>query len=265
MNLVLEALSLLRPFDIDIAKRRIGPNTDGGYVFADKISPSQAVLSYGISTEYRFDYEMAKGGHEVYMFDHTIDGINRINDKMRWFKQGASGITRNAENLYSVDDHLKMHNIEGNDLLLKMDIEGHEYDVLNAVPESIFSRFEQIVIEIHNLAHLNDEAFRNHFVSLFRKLNNQFTLFHVHANNYDGPDCFHIVGGVPVPNLLELSYVRTNAVNRRRSETLYPTVYDYPNTLQKDKLLWMFPFMPTAIENSEFLSNSERLDLIFKV
>ena len=70
---VFDALSLLTPYDVDIPKIRIGPKTDGGYVLLDRFEVGQPVLSYGISTEFQFDIEMAERGHCVYMFDHTID------------------------------------------------------------------------------------------------------------------------------------------------------------------------------------------------
>ena len=70
---VFDALSLLTPYDVDIPKIRIGPKTDGGYVLLDCFEVGQPVLSYGISTEFRFDIEMAERGHCVYMFYDTID------------------------------------------------------------------------------------------------------------------------------------------------------------------------------------------------
>src|ERR1700730_3276432 len=93
MNPVIEALSLLTPYDIDKAKVRIGQKADGGYILADCISNAQVVLSYGIATEYSFDIELAKRGHDVYMFDHTIEGIQAKNKKLHFFCDGVAGHT----------------------------------------------------------------------------------------------------------------------------------------------------------------------------
>ena len=79
MNPVVDALLLLTPFDINRPKIRIGPNTDGGYIFVNDISSHQTIISYGIGTEYRFEIEMAERGHDVYMFDHTIEAIRAKN------------------------------------------------------------------------------------------------------------------------------------------------------------------------------------------
>ena len=63
MSNVFEALSLLTPFDIDKPKVRLGPAADGGYVFVDDISPSQALVSYGIADEYNLERLFAEAGH----------------------------------------------------------------------------------------------------------------------------------------------------------------------------------------------------------
>lgn len=262
MNPVFEALSLMTPFDIDIPKRRIGPNTDGGYVFADRIDPSQAIVSYGISTEYRFDRLMAEAGHKVYMFDHTIDGIDRAHANMMWHKEGVAGLSSPPDRLYSIEDHLVRHDILGDRLILKMDVEGAEFDSLGLCPDETLSRFEQIVLEVHSLVLLNDREFRDRCVAMLRRINRHFTLFHVHANNCDGPDGIRIVAGFPVSNLLELSYIKTSAVTRSASRTLYPTAFDYPNVPAKDKLLWFYPFLPTLAKTEDFAVCEDRVALV---
>jgi hypothetical protein len=265
MNPIINALSLLTPFDIDKPKVRIGPCTDGGYIFVDDFTPEQNIVSYGISTEYRFDKELAVRGHHVFMFDHTIEGIEDPHANMHFFREGVTGQTNQAASMYSIADHLERHDIKGNRLILKMDVEGAEFDALIQTPDAVLARFEQIVLEVHWLNHLPNENYLAAFVTMFRKINRIFTLFHVHANNFDGPDVFHVVGGHPVPCLLELSYVRTSTVERRRSNTLYPTSLDFANTSQRDKLLWMFPFIPATVDKEAFALCADRVDLLEKL
>jgi hypothetical protein len=252
MNPVVYALALLTPFDIDKPKARIGPETDGGYIFVDNIMPDQTVISYGISTEYRFEEEMARRGHKVYMFDHTIDSIRAAHETMKFYREGVSGISRPQNNLYSIEDHLRRHNVRGDRLLLKMDVEGAEIDAIGMASEVCLARFEQITLEIHGLVNLNREGYRTRFVAMFTKLNKLFTLFHVHANNHDGPDAIHAISGCPVSDLLELSYVRTESVRRYPSRTLYPTPLDFPNVSRTDKLLWFYPFLPTHLKLEQY-------------
>src|SRR5690242_11538865 len=111
INKVVEAVSLLTPFDIDVPKRRYGPLGDGGYVLADLIGSDHTFLSYGISTEYKFDEYLAMLGHKIFMFDHTIDGIDRTSENMLWFKEGVSGSSDPAAKLYTISDHIERHKI----------------------------------------------------------------------------------------------------------------------------------------------------------
>lgn len=263
MNKILETISLFKPYDIDIPKKRFGPKTDGGYVLADTIQSDQAIVSYGISTEYQFDREMAEKGHKVYMFDHTIDSIDRTNENMMWFKEGVSGKTTPEENLFTIEDHLNRYEILGNQLILKIDVEGAELEAFFAMPDEVLSRFDQIVMELHHLWKLAEPDFCELTFKVFSKINKLFTLFHVHANNWDGHNGILVVDGFPISNFLELSYIKTSKVNRSESNTLYPTEYDYPSTNQKEKLLWFYPFIPTKISDDAFKSSYARIESIF--
>ena len=260
MEAVVKTLASLTPFDIDVPKIRIGPPADGGYVMADRLAPSQDVISYGISTEYRFDRAFAERGHRVYMFDHTIEGIDAAHDDMRWFKEGLAACSLPGDHLFTIEDHLRRHNIGGDDLLLKMDVEGAEIDALAATPDEVLGRFSQIVVELHELVRLEDLSFRERVDRMLETLNRQFTLFHVHGNNYAG-DSPIVVGGLACVNVVELSYIRTSLVQRRSSATLYPTALDHPNTLGPDQKLWFFPFLPSAIAPEAFVESALRLDL----
>lgn len=265
MNPVVEALALLTPFDVDKKKVRIGPKTDGGYILLDDLSPEQTVISYGISTEYKFEEEMAKRGHNVYMFDHTIPSIDAISEKMKFYPEGVAGVSDPVNSLYSIEDHLAKCNIHGNNLILKMDVEGAELDAIGMASPAVLQRFDQIALEIHGLSNLNDDVFREKVCVMLRRINNLFTLFHVHANNYDGSDVLYIVSGIPVSNILELSYTKTINIHSTTSRTLYPTALDFPNVRGKDKLLWFYPFLPTNLSFDDFAICEERIDLIHKL
>ena len=172
---------------------------------------------------------MASRGHDVYMFDHTIEPLKFENAKLHFFQEGVAGRTDVSQNLFAITDHLRRHQINGDRLILKMDVEGAEFDAFEFIPDDTLHRFEQIILEVHWLNNLEDSDFRAQFCRIFQKLNRIFTLFHVHANNWDGPNGFAVVCGIPVSPLLELSYIRSTSVRRRQSQTLYPTALDYPN------------------------------------
>lgn len=260
---IIEALALLTPYDVDKSKVRVGPDKDGAYVLIPELLHGQPVLSYGIDGEYRFDLELASRGHQIFMFDHTIEGINNPGDdpKLFWIKEGVDGREKPEELLNTIENHVKALAPDAPDLLLKMDVEGCEYDAFDTLPVHILMRFSQILFEVHALHSLDKPEFRAKFVRVFTKLNRYFTLFHVHANNFDGENTYTFLGGVPVANLIELSFVRSDLVSKRKSTTLYPTALDYPNVHPKDKKLWFFPFLPTG-DDHDFAAADRRMELV---
>jgi hypothetical protein len=254
---VIDALSLLRPFDVDVPKRRIGPNRDGGYVLCDILGIARSVMSYGISTEFSFDEEMADGGLGTFMFDHTIGRPHLKSSRMRFFQEGVAGTRSPDGRLDTIDGHISRFGIDVLNGILKMDVEGAEYAAILGASEQTLRKFSQIVFECHQLPQIKEERFRRTFVEVFSKLNRDFVIFHVHANNTDGPDPVSIEG-LPVPRLLEVSMVRRDLVVFRPSRTVYPTDLDFPNTKKMEKLLWYFPFFPGEIDVDAFKRSFDR-------
>src|SRR5205807_254164 len=75
-QMVFDALSLLIPFDLPQERKvRVGGSGDGSYVLVDRLRPAQPVMSFGIGPSVDFEMEMAERGHNVLMFDHTIDSL----------------------------------------------------------------------------------------------------------------------------------------------------------------------------------------------
>lgn len=244
---VYDALSLLRPFDlVGEEKARLGRSGDGGYVLARKPLP-QTFYSFGVGDEISFEFELAEGGYHGYLFDHTVSGLPYSHPGLSFSKEGVGAHAAEGVPLFPILDFLRRNgDEERNDLLLKLDVEGAEYDVLAATPDRVLNCFEQIALEAHDLRNLGEDDFRARFAAVFRRLNGIFTLCHVHANNC-APMTF--VEGFPVADVLELSYVRSDLVRRVPSATIYPTGLDCANDPERQDIsLLFFPFFPSAAD-----------------
>jgi hypothetical protein len=241
---VLDALSLLTPFDTpSLAKRRIGAETDGGYVMFDDFDNSGPVYSFGIGDMISFDRHLADMGKQVFMFDHTIESLPFEHGNFHFFREGLGPADQPEAALFTLAHQLGRHRHDGrDDMVLKIDVEGAEIDALLATPPDTLRQFRQFVLEVHWLAQLADPAFAGRFIAVFEKINSLFTLCHVHANN-----CAQIVlvEGYPAAEVLELTYVRSDLIVRRPSRTIYPTLLDFSNgPASLDHLLWFYPFLP---------------------
>jgi tetratricopeptide (TPR) repeat protein len=249
-KMVFEALSLLMPFDLPGERKvRIGAPGDGSYVMVDRLRPSQPVMSFGVGPSLNFDLGMAERGHDILLFDHTIDKLPAAHPRFTWFREGIASVSDPGRALFTLAEHLAKLPAGSEAPILKLDVEGAEWEVLGEAPAGLLGRFEQITLELHQVARLDEPRFNAGVQKALRKLAADFTLCHVHANNFGGVP---IVGGFPVPEALEVTYVRSDLVTRAPSTTIYPSALDAPNYQQwPDHLLWYFPFLPGS-ETFEF-------------
>ena len=133
-----------------VGKNRIllGGKTDGSYVFLDDFDKIKIAYSFGISREIQCDNELAKKGIDVYMYDHTINGLPYNNPKFHWSKIGLGGINSTGPNLKTLEELIKENKHENEDnMILKMDVENAEWEALRDVPEHILKKFKYIAIE----------------------------------------------------------------------------------------------------------------------
>jgi len=239
---LLRTLSLLRPYDLpNETKVRIGGPGDGGYVLIDRLRAAQPVMSFGVGPSIPFEAELAARGHEIFLFDHTVAALPTQHPRFHWRREGVEGEADPANSLFTLAELCEHLPTTGDAPILKMDIEGSEWSVLARTPKSILARFEQITVEMHDFTQLNDPVYNQRVRAALLQLE-EFTLCHVHVNNFSGVE---IVEGIPVAHSLEVTYLRSDLSPRAPSRTFYPTPIDTPNYPHwPDTPLWFFPFMP---------------------
>jgi hypothetical protein len=244
---VCDTLRLLTPFDLPRErKRRFGTPGDGSYVLVDRLRADQPILSFGVGPSVNLELELAERGHEVLLFDHTVDALPSEHPRFTWYREGV-GAPANAEGpLLTLQTHMAKLPWGAGAPILKLDVEGHEWSVLETVPRETLRRFEQIAVELHGLQFLDGAPFRALAQRVLRRLAEDFTICHVHANNFN-----HLAtcSNFTVTASLEVTYIRSDLVERAPSRTFYPTVEDSPNyAVLPDHRLWFFPFLPGSAE-----------------
>lgn len=242
-RIVHEALRLLVPSDVvGVAKRRIGGIGDGGYVLLDALTPEQVVMSFGIGPSVTFDFELAQEGHTVLMFDHTIDTLPGAHPHFTWFREGVTAVSAPEAGLLSLEDHMAKLPHNAVNPILKMDVEGAEWECLATTPRACLARFAQIALEFHTLLRLDQPAFNARVQAALKALNADFVPVHVHGNNFG---TIGQTGGFAMVETLEVTYVRRDLFETVPSATIYPSAADTPNFDERPDLqLWFFPFLP---------------------
>lgn len=203
---------------------RVGREFDGGYLMVDDFSPDMIAYSFGICDDVSWDKEMAKLGIHSFMYDHTINGLPEEHEFFHWSKAGICG-NKPAPNCRTLSDFIKINGHEENDnLLLKMDVEGAEWDVISEVSQDTFLKFKQMIFEFHEM---NNKYLYDTMYATFKKLNETHQAIHVHGNNND---TFIRIGDMVMPLTLEVLYVRKNDYNFIENNHFLPLPQDNPNT-----------------------------------
>lgn len=240
--LVRSALSQLTPMRVNEAtKIRIGAATDGGYVMIDQIPPTPICYSIGVGPDVSWDIEMsARYGASVFQYDHTVEAPPAIGERCTFHKVGL-GASDDQPDLKRLDTMLRDNgHLDRDDLILKCDIEGGEWAAFAALGTGFFARFDQIVMEFHWLDHLYDAEFRQTWNAVIGNLYATHQCYHVHGNNYSE---IAIVCGVPVPQVLEVSFARRRGRSFSISDDVCPGPLDLRNRADRpDLFLGAFRF-----------------------
>ncbi len=238
---VLRIGRLLRPQRArGVGKIRVGKIGDGGYVQLDDFEHTDAALSLGIGTEVSWDLDVAERGLTVLQFDHTVAGppVDHPNFRFAPLRIGP----QSGEGVVALSDAIERAAGRDGRAILKMDIEGAEWDALDATPLPVLARCRQIVCELHGFQQLPAQRTSDFVHRVLAKLHQVFGVVHVHANNV-GP--IIVLGNVPFFSTLEVTFANRADFDLEPSGEVFPTPLDSPNNpAGPDHFLGTFDFGP---------------------
>lgn len=211
-------VDLLTPKSCVVPKKRFGPDNDGGYVMLDRKFDVQAIFGYGVGHDVSFENQLSDRWEvNAYVFDHTVNTVPPLGTNTRYFKEGITG-KNETDQLKTFKTHLeKLVGHEGN-VLLKIDVEGAEWDVLE---HEDLSRVTYLVIEYHDLE--MDTAKKT---KLIEKVDEMFDLVHIHGVNCHNQPIFALDRVTMVPRYIECTYIRKGLVETYPCIDKYPTEWD---------------------------------------
>lgn len=200
---------------------RVGSAHDGGYVLLDDYDTASGVLSGGAGDNVDFEIQLAQAGLDVHVYDHTVEQLpDAAGDPRITFVHeplGPEGVDLAAA--------IARLGSEGADLLLKVDIDGGEWDLFAAAAD-VLPRFRQIALELHGLHQVGDALWRERALEALSVVNRTHAPVHVHPNNHGA---YAIVGGVPLPDIIEVTFARRDAYQLVDDDTVSRPTLDQPN------------------------------------
>lgn len=204
---------------------RMGGAYDGGYVLLDDFSEDMRVYSFGIASDVSFEKELADRGLQIFMHDHTIMQLPESHENFHFHKVGISHIDEPENHKLSMRTLLENNGDLGNNrLILKMDVEGAEWDFIMNTSGEILSQFLQITFELHRLA---DDKNKEKILGCLNKLNQTHQVVWIHANNFG-----HIEKakeGLEIPAYVEITYLNKSAYKTKSGACHFPLDIDMPD------------------------------------
>ena len=197
-------------------KIRLGSDYDNGYVIGElgeldsKDDYYDCYVSVGISEKDSFTVDFTNHYNHLnicdcWAFDGTINELPfSIKDKIQFINKNVGPINDDKNtNLYYLFEKY-------NNIFLKMDIEGCEWEWIKCMDENKLKTISQIVIEVHGITNV---SWHNNFTFNFfnttieekiiclEKLSKTHYLIHAHGNNSDK------IAYNGIPNVIELTYI----------------------------------------------------------
>jgi hypothetical protein len=218
--------SELRPIKLaNCTLKRFGADNDGGYLMCDNLLDTiQSAYSYGIDGKDEWGCAVSENYHVPV---HQYDCFNAIRPVCAGAKfvfhdeciGGRSAIIENKR-FDTFANQIPKNNGRNKIIVVKMDVEGAEWDSLLATPEELFSHIEQLVVEFHGIG---DKK----YISVLQKLKKVFYIAHVHFNNYS---CSKFAWPLP-SRAYEVLFVnkRIGIVDETDAKPLFPNPLDAPN------------------------------------
>ena len=162
--------------------KRFGSANDGGYLMCENlIEPLDAAYSYGVGRNDDWGCEMSRRYHvPVHQYD-CFDPARPICDGGTFVFHnecvGDRAGDRESHFFDTLENQISKNGDTGRHLIIKMDIEGAEWNSLLAAPNELLASIPQIAMEMHGF---DDPK----IVEVLRKLNRNFYLVNLHFNNW---------------------------------------------------------------------------------
>ncbi len=203
---------------------RLGNKGDGGYVLPEILIDNTDVLySYGVGSDVSFEVDfLHRKKIPIRLYDHSIDDLPYYSD-LEYLNFSREGLGSGEEdNKNSFFEHQQFWGDGEKNTILKIDVEGAEYEYFEHDDFKHYGNVIGLIIELHDIGENKESA-----ISLLEKINNNFSLVHIHGNNFGRLFLDH---GDIFPDTLELVYIckKLQSDNSEKFFNKTPSVIDFP-------------------------------------
>jgi hypothetical protein len=161
--------------------KRFGSANDGGYLMCENLKPLDAAYSYGVGANDDWGCQVSRHYHvRVHQYDCFDPARPTCNGGTFVFHNECVGNQtgyRGSRFFDTLENQIRRNGDTSRRLIVKMDIEGAEWDSLLAAPDELLASIPQIAMEMHGF---DDPK----IIEVIRKLKRNFYLVNLHFNNW---------------------------------------------------------------------------------
>lgn len=225
---------------------RMGSDFDGGYIIHyGSLYDADCLVNYGVGYNAEFEKDFYRAtGKKTFAFDPTLTQISPIVKKIKkgqilaflrhvknriawtfkqsklkryrikFFEEGIASV--DSDKYKSLRYHYDKFGLFQKKIILKIDIEGSEYEVFN--DPSVYNLLNnclQIIIEFHDVSKNLEKLF-----SFMEQVSKTHSLIHIHSNNHTGT---FMVDDKNIPDTLEMTLLLNEYISKKEySKATYP-------------------------------------------
>jgi hypothetical protein len=179
----------------------------------------------GIAGNTDWDWDVASRNIPVYQFDNSVDGV-RLAHPHYSFHRAMVGPEQDQLSFDKLMSAYAGAPLDRASAIMKMDIEHWEWPTLAAADPGSLRKLRQLAVEFHCFDLIVNPYWWLQAKAVFAKLQEEFRVIHVHGHS--GAGSLHI-GGVPFPNVLEVTFASRHHYTFEETDELFPTPLDAAN------------------------------------
>jgi hypothetical protein len=204
------SVETFRPYALEGDLVRYGNKSDGGYIVNTKyLKLSNVLYTYGVGGEVSFEIDLLKynPNYKIHLYDPTISQFPEIHGNVIRHEEGLASSKQDKYDNFL--NHLSINQDTDKKALLKIDIEGGEFDFFKNTDINSLSNVVQMIVEFHI-----DRAPVDDFIECLNKINEKFICIHIHGNNHS--NITHI-NNIEFPVVPEFTFVNRKYIKEKPS------------------------------------------------
>ena len=195
---------------------RLGEDGDGGYHVPDFVKDFHYCFTFGVGNLCGFENDLAnKFNIKCFLFDYSIASTPIKNKNFFFSKKfvigGGEFVNDLKKKKYLTFDNFlkKFLGLKNKKKILKIDIEGGEYNILSYIKSSDLEVFEVIIFEFHHLSGILNPLCFGLINDLFDKIHKSFVVIsNVPAKGYS----YFNYKDIKIYDLLEITFVNKKCI-----------------------------------------------------